>query len=100
MHDLERLRFHIEKRIKTTMIGALSKFENNFGFLWGHDIEDEEKLTPEQLHFSDMWEHTRNEILNQGNEQIRNMKTDFYKYGGYFKQNYYYNFGKPKDSDK
>ena len=29
------------KRIQTTMIGALSKMENNFGHLWGHFSEGE-----------------------------------------------------------
>ena len=99
MENLERLRFYIEKRIQTTMIGALSKFENNFGYLWGHHIKNEEDLSPQQLDFGDLWETTRNEILNQGNNQIRQVKEDFYRYGGEFKQNYFYNFRPPQDSD-
>ena len=99
MDNPERLRFYIEKRLQTTMIGALSKFEDNFGYLWGHDIDDETELTQSQQDFADLWERTRNQILNQGNQQIRNIKEDFYKYGGMFKQKYYYNFGKPRNSD-
>lgn len=99
MENLERLRFYIEKRIQTTMIGAISKFENNFGYLWGHHLTDEDSLSPQQLDFSDLWETTRNEILNQGNNQIRQIKEDFYRYGGGFKQNYSYNFKPPKDQD-
>ena len=55
------------KRIQTTMIGALSKMENNFGHLWGH-FSDEE-LSPEQ----------EMSILNQGNKEIRNLKQDYLK---------------------
>jgi hypothetical protein len=99
MEDLDRLRFYVEKRLQTTMIGAISKFENNFGFLWGQDIEKDEDLTPQQLEFADMWERTRNQVLNQGNAQIRNIKDDFYKWGGLFKQNFNYSFKVPKDSE-
>lgn len=97
LETIERLRAHAIKRIETTMIGSLSKFENNFGFLWGHDIEDESLLSPEQIEFLDLWERTRNQILNNGNQQIRDLKDDFYRYGGVFRQSYYYNFGKPKE---
>lgn len=100
MTEHERLIFHLKKRIETTMIGALSKFENNFGFLWGQNIENEEQLTREQIEFSDIWERTRNQILNQGNAQIRNLEDDFYKYGGFFKQNFNYSFRVPKDNTK
>tara|TARA_A100001201_G_scaffold136478_1_gene125538 strand:+ start:637 stop:933 length:297 start_codon:yes stop_codon:yes gene_type:complete len=65
------------KRIQTTMIGALSKMENNFGHLWGH-FSDEE-LSPEQEMFADLWDETRNSILNQGNKEIRNLKQDYLK---------------------
>jgi hypothetical protein len=100
MDSPDRLRFYIEKRLQTTMIGALSKFENNFGFLWGHNVPEEEELTQEQLEFSDLWETTRNQILNQGNEQIRNLKEDFYRWGGVFKQNFNYSFRvPPQNSD-
>jgi hypothetical protein len=95
MADLDRLRFHVEKRLQTTMIGSLSKFEDTFGFLWGHNVENEEDLTTDQIEFADIWETTRNQILNQGNAQIRNIKEDFYKYGGLFRQTYNYNFKAP-----
>lgn len=98
MADLDRLRFYVEKRLQTTMIGAISKFEDNFGHLWGHDIENEEDLTPAQLEYSDLWERTRNQVLNQGNAQIRNLKDDFYKWGGLLKQNFNYSFKMSKDN--
>lgn len=65
------------KRIRTTMIGSLSKMENNFGNLWGHFKDGE--LTEQEEMFADLWDRTRNEILNQGNKEIRNLKEDFMK---------------------
>ena len=65
------------QRIKTTMIGSLSKMENNFGHLWGHFKEG--PLTEQEERFADLWDYTRNSILNQGNKEIRNLKDDFLK---------------------
>ena len=36
--NMERLRYYVEKRIQTTMIGALARVEDNLGFLWGLEI--------------------------------------------------------------
>lgn len=58
------------KRFQTTMIGALHQFEQFFGDLWGIDLP-ENQLTKEQLYFSDKWEVVRNNILNNGNHQLR-----------------------------
>tara|TARA_B110000503_G_C7121078_1_gene402558 strand:+ start:538 stop:834 length:297 start_codon:yes stop_codon:yes gene_type:complete len=65
------------KRIQTTMIGALSKMENNFGHLWGHFGEGE--LSSQEELFADLWDETRNSILNQGNKEIRNLKQEYLK---------------------
>ena len=65
------------KRIQTTMIGALSKMENNFGHLWGHFKDG--PLTEQEEAFADLWDDTRNAILNQGNKEIRNLKQDHEK---------------------
>lgn len=94
-HQLERLRFYTEKRMQTIMIGAISKFEENFGYLWGQNVPEDQELSAQQLDFLNHWERTRNQILNQGNNQIRNNKDDFLKWGGAFRQSYHYNFGKP-----
>ena len=66
------------KRMQTTMIGALSKMENNFGHLWGHFKEG--PLTEQEENFADLWDDTRNAILNQGNAQIRNLQQDYWDY--------------------
>ena len=85
------------KRIQTTMIGALSKMENNFGHLWGHFKEG--PLTEQEEEFAELWDFTRNQILNQGNNQIRNLKEDLSRlYPRTGKSRYYYNFGKPRDT--
>lgn len=62
------------------MIGAISKFENRFGYLWNHFNDD--PLTAEQEKFADLWDFTRNEILNQGNQQIRQIQQDHQKLFG------------------
>ena len=90
--DVEQL---IRKRIQTTMIGALARFEENFGQLWGHFKDPAEPLTPEEEKFADTWDYTRNQILNQGNSQIRNLSKDLNNAIG--KTRYQYNFGKPRE---
>ena len=67
-----------QKKIQTTMIGALSSVEKHFGFLWGH--EQEEELTAEQQHVKDLFEEVRAEILDRGNNQIRNLEAELAHY--------------------
>lgn len=77
----------IKKRFQTTMIGALYQFEKNFGYLWGIDL-DEYKLNNHQLDMRDAWEDTRNSILNNGNNQLRQILNDLDKIIGSTKYNY------------
>lgn len=79
-----------QKRIKTTMIGAIDKFEKNFGYLWGHFKDGD--LTEQQEKFADLWDFTRNQILNQGNHQIRHLKDDYDIMIGKFKTTYTQNY--------
>lgn len=67
------------KKIETTMIGALSRFENVFGYLWGQHKAFEEPLTDQEIHFENMWQDVRNNILNHGNQQIRGLQNDIIK---------------------
>jgi hypothetical protein len=60
----------LEKRLQTTMIGALYEFEQSFGYLWGQD-KDIKNLTEQEQRFRLKWEDTRNQILNNGNNQLR-----------------------------
>jgi hypothetical protein len=63
-----QLIYNIEKKFKTTMIGALSRFEEIFGYLWGHGKEN---LTQTEKEFKRLWERARTEILDNGNNQLR-----------------------------
>lgn len=74
----------LTKRFQTTMIGALFEFEKAFGHLWGQDKDDED-LTNKELEFLDKWDIVRNQILNNGNNQLRKAISDLghsvkYKY--------------------
>ena len=64
------------KRLETTMIGALARFETSFGHLWGHHKDFEEKLSEKELYFDNIWQDLRNNILNHGNNQIRGLHTE------------------------
>jgi len=66
-----------EKKIKTSFIGALDQFEREFGYVWGHG---EEQPTMEQQEMRKVWEKVRNNILNNGNNQIRNLETEMEYY--------------------
>jgi transcription termination factor Rho len=68
-----------KKKIQTTMIGALSTIEEQFGFLWGFDISESER-TPEQKKIHDIYEDIRAKILDRGNTQIRLLETEFINY--------------------
>ena len=73
-----RLTNNLKKKIQTTMIGALSSIEKHFGFLWGHESPD--ALTPEQEHMKELYDLVRSEILDRGNNQCRNLETEFMNY--------------------
>jgi hypothetical protein len=78
----------LKKRIQTTMIGALHEFEKSFGYLWGQDKSEDEELTEKEDKFLDIWEDTRNKILNNGNNQLRKAVSEINKIQGNLKYNY------------
>ena len=90
------LKEHATTKLKTTMIGSLSKFESNFGFLWGHGKPADE-LTEQELEFRDKWDATRNEVLNQGNNCLRSLMTEIDGYTVSFNK-FEYNFTIKKES--
>lgn len=73
----EALQLGIDKRIRTTMVGALSCFEKLFGYMWGHG---EANPTPEQREIRKIWEIARNEILYKGNYQMKCMADELAKF--------------------
>lgn len=90
--NLDHLLYNVQKKFQTTMIGALARFEETFGYLWEKEHKDREL-------FEQKWEDTRNSILNNGNKQLRsalNEISDFledkqlrpkYHYKFYFNKN-------------
>lgn len=83
MTDIEKA--ILTKRFQTTMIGALFEFEKVFGHLWGQHKDDENDLTDKELESLDKWDSVRNQILNNGNNQLRKAISDLghsvkYKY--------------------
>ena len=78
VNSKDRLFKIASKKIKTTMIGALSTLEKNLGFLWGH--ESDEDISPEQQHMKTIFEQVRSDILDKGNTQIRNLEAEFNYY--------------------
>jgi hypothetical protein len=83
----------LTKRFQTTMIGALFEFEKTFGYLWGQN-KDENDLTDMELDFLDRWDAVRNQILNNGNNQLRKAIADLSKSQGDTKYNYRFNIKK------
>tara|TARA_B100001113_G_scaffold200512_1_gene164289 strand:+ start:40 stop:369 length:330 start_codon:yes stop_codon:yes gene_type:complete len=72
----ERLSKILKKKIQTTMIGALSSIEENFGFLWNNS-ETPEK---DQKIMEDIYQKIRSEILDKGNNQARNIDAELSQY--------------------
>lgn len=97
VHARSNLKRHIVTKLKTTMIGSLDKFEQTFGYLWGHG-KDESDLTPDEKHFRQMWFDTRTEVLNNGNNQIRAAESEIDQYSVKFnKFKYDFVIKKPKE---
>lgn len=65
-------------KIKTTMIGALESIEKRLSKYW--DGDESVKLTNDQLALKNLYEEMRQEILDRGNKQIRNIETEFEQY--------------------
>jgi hypothetical protein len=77
--DINYIIYLATKRIETTMIGALSRFEQSFGGQWGHFKGEDEELTEAEEKLEDLWSYTRNSILDHGNKQIRALASDIRK---------------------
>lgn len=73
----DRLSKILKKKIQTTMIGALSTIEENFGFLWNSTGVE---LTKEQAAMKELYNKVRSEILDKGNNQARNIDAELSQY--------------------
>lgn len=73
----DRLQKIINKKIQTTMIGALDTVEKNLGFLWA---PNDGKMSDDAKYFKKIYEEIRQEILDRGNGQMRNVDTELKQY--------------------
>jgi hypothetical protein len=89
----ENIKSEIKKKILTSTIGSLARFEKYFGHLWGHN---KEHLTEQEERMLDLWEEARYEILNLGNQQIRSLDTLF---PVPFQEKFHYKFNMKKSGD-
>ena len=69
----ERLKKIARKKIQTTMIGALDTIEKHLGFLWEDDSQQSKQLR-------EIYADVRQEILDRGNDQIRNLDNELNQY--------------------
>jgi|APGre2960657404_1045060.scaffolds.fasta_scaffold00218_6 hypothetical protein len=58
----------METRFKTIMIGSIARFEKEFGALWNNNNEP---TNDQEVYFGDKWEDLRQDLLDHGNNQIR-----------------------------
>jgi hypothetical protein len=75
----DRLQKIIEKKFKTSIIGAIASIEKYFGDLWGHGLDFAE-LSGAQKEFREDWAELRNEILTKGNNQLRAAQNELNEY--------------------
>jgi hypothetical protein len=74
----DKLAQSIEKKMKTTFIGALSAMEEELGYLWGHNKNG--KMTSEEREMKKVWDKIRNKVLNNGNHQYRLIEQELEQY--------------------
>lgn len=77
IEDQEKLIDDIHKRLQTMMIGSIARVEESFGYLWNHGNNPDNS---NQIQFKKEWDDLRNELLNHGNNQIRQAVSDMYKF--------------------
>ena len=71
----DRLKAVIDKKFETCFIFPLAQFEEEFGILWGHGLQ-EDRLTEEQKIMKARWEQVRINILNKGNALRRSLSKE------------------------
>ena len=69
-----KLKKNLEKRIRTTMIGAIAAIEEEFGRFWKN--EDGLPWSEDQTKVYEIFQSVRAQILDNGNNQIRMLEKD------------------------
>jgi len=76
----DRLLKLVQKKMRTSFIGALAKMEEFIGEkLWGHG-KSRQECTEDELYWRDIWDECRTEILNNGNNQLRAVESEIAQY--------------------
>src|SRR5688572_6960260 len=78
----ERLLKICSTKIRTTMIAALDTVEKKLETLW----QSTGKPSNEQLVLIQLYQEMRKEILDKGNQQIRNLEDEFDQYEIHWKR--------------
>lgn len=71
----KRLDRIVTSKLRTTFIGAIAAFEEDFGFLWGCG-KPQDQLTDSEKEFAQLWQNTRTKVLNKSNNQLRAVRTE------------------------
>ncbi len=99
---LEESRKRLDKivctKVRTAFIGALAAFEEQFGFLWGHGLEDG-ILSEKQKDMRELWERTRVDVLNNGNTQLRALRNEISNHVVKWNRHHIQLVVKPKEKD-
>jgi hypothetical protein len=74
----EKLETAAKGKIKTTMIGAIESIENHLGYLWNHKSIDER--TEEEEDIYQKFAIARQEILDRGHRQMKNLAREMDNY--------------------
>lgn len=70
----------VGKKVTTSFVGALARFEDFFGRLWGHG-RPEQELSENERRWRELWRECRTEILNNGNNQVRALEAELAMHG-------------------
>lgn len=71
--DKIKLIKEIEKRILTSFIFSLAQMEEQLGFLWGEELENDSQMSEEQKRFDLIYEGIRKRVLDNGHKQLRHL---------------------------
>jgi hypothetical protein len=93
----KRLLEIIEKKFKTTFIGALSEFERKFGVLWGDknyggSLTKAQIMSMSQDMIEELWLEARDHILTQSNKQMKSVFSEIEEYYTVYWERYRLNF--------
>lgn len=74
-----RLRSILRKKVTTSFVGAIAKFEEKFGRLWGHGLSLDE-CSDKQREFRVIWQQCRTEVFDLGNTQLGGLDSELRQY--------------------